>query len=340
MRELFFIAEEPCRRLDVFLTANCEDMTRSAIKKLIDEGHVLVEGHKAKAGEPLAKGAAVTLCMPEPVSLAARPEDIPVDIVYQDEDIAVVNKAQGMTVHAGNGNTSGTLVNALLFHLDSLSGINGVIRPGIVHRIDKDTSGLLVVAKNDRAHVELSRQIAEKTCHRIYLALLEGIVPQNEGTIVTDIGRNPSDRLKMAALPAGKGKFARTDYRVVERFEKSGYTLCEFSLHTGRTHQIRVHAQYISHPVVGDPVYGYKNQKNKFDLHGQLLHACKLVLRHPRTGAEMTFEAPLPDYFRDVLSLLERREGTQRELREEKGNRESEGGMSVFCGVHDTEDSL
>ncbi len=320
MSESFFIAEEPYRRLDVFLTANCEDMTRSAIKKLIDGGHVLVNGKKAKAGDPVPKGAEISLSRPEPVSLAAVPENLPLDIVYQDEDIAVVNKAQGMTVHAGNGNTTGTLVNTLLYHLDSLSGINGVIRPGIVHRIDKDTSGLLVVAKNDRAHVELSRQIAEKTCHRIYVALLEGIVKQDEGVIATDIGRNPADRLKMAVLPAGKGKAARTDYRVLERFFQSGYTLCEFSLHTGRTHQIRVHAQYISHPVVGDPVYGYK--KNKFNLNGQLLHACKLILRHPRTGEEMTFETPLPGYFRDVLSALEKRE---------QGSKQS-GGMPALNG--------
>ncbi len=306
MRDLFFAAEEPCKRLDVFLAENCEDMTRSAIKKLIDGGHVLVNGKKAKAGDPVPKGAEILFSRPEPVSLAAAPEDLPVDIVYQDEDIAVINKAQGMTVHPGNGNPSGTLVNALLYHLDSLSGINGVIRPGIVHRIDKDTSGLLVVAKNDAAHVALSRQIADKTCRRVYLALLEGIVKQDEGVISTDIGRNPADRLKMAVLPAGKGRGARTDYRVVRRFMQSGYTLCEFSLHTGRTHQIRVHAQYISHPVVGDPVYGHK--KNKFGLKGQLLHACKLVLRHPRTGEEMTFEAPLPDHFQRVLSVLENKE--------------------------------
>lgn len=306
MQELFFIAEENYKRLDVFLTAQCEDITRSAIKKLTDEGCVLSEGKPVKAGTPVKKGAAITLIVPEPVELSAKPENLPLNIVYQDEDIAVVNKAQGMTVHAGNGNTTGTLVNALLYHLDSLSGINGVIRPGIVHRIDKDTSGLLVVAKNDKAHVGLSKQIAEKTCHRIYVALLEGIVKDDAGTIMTDIGRNKTDRLKMAVLPTGQGKYARTDYKVLKRYEKSGFTLCEFSLHTGRTHQIRVHAQYISHPVVGDPVYGYKKQK--FKLNGQLLHAKKLILTHPRTGEMMTFEAPLPDYFEEVLAILEKKE--------------------------------
>lgn len=305
MEERFFIAEEACKRLDLFLSARLEETTRSAIKKLIDDGNVALDGKKAKAGETVKKGAAIAVFFPEPVELAARPENIPLDIVYQDADIAVVNKAQGMTVHAGNGNTEGTLVNALLYHLDSLSGINGVIRPGIVHRIDKDTSGLLVVAKNDKAHVSLSKQIAEKTCHRIYVALLEGIVKEDSGTIVTDIGRNPSDRLKMAVLPTGKGKFARTDYRVLKRYPQ-GYTLCEFTLYTGRTHQIRVHAQYMFHPVVGDPVYGYKKQK--FKLNGQLLHAQKLILTHPTTGKKMTFEAPMPEYFRQVLDTLDKTE--------------------------------
>ena len=308
MQELFFIAEEDCKRLDIFLSANMEDHTRSAIKRLIDEGHALVDGKKAKAGETVKKGAQISLVLPEPVELSATPENLPLDIVYQDSDIAVVNKAQGMTVHAGNGNLSGTLVNALLYHLDSLSGINGVIRPGIVHRIDKDTSGLLVVAKNDRAHVSLSRQIAEKTCHRIYIALLEGIVKDDTGTISTDIGRNPADRLKMSVLPTGKGRFARTDYKVLKRYRESGCTLCEFTLYTGRTHQIRVHAQYLSHPVVGDPVYGYKKQK--FKLNGQLLHAQKLILTHPTTGEEMTFEAPMPEYFTKILEILENKEGT------------------------------
>lgn len=306
MEERCFIAENNYKRLDVFLSERCEELTRSAIKKLIEGGNVLVNGKGAKAGETIKTGWEVRLTLPDPVSLSARPEDIPIDIVYQDEDIAVINKAQGMTVHAGNGNEDGTLVNALLYHLDSLSGINGVIRPGIVHRIDKNTSGLLVVAKNDRAHVSLSQQIAEKTCHRIYVALLEGIVKKDEGTISTDIGRNPSDRLKMAVLPSGKGKFARTDYRVLDRYERSGVTFCEFTLYTGRTHQIRVHSQYMGHPIVGDPVYGYKKQK--FKLNGQLLHAKRLILIHPTTGEEMTFDAPLPDYFCEVLRVIEERE--------------------------------
>lgn len=305
--ELFFVAQGPCKRLDVFLCSVQKELTRSAVKRLIEEGHARVNGKTAKASEGVKEGDEITLSVPEPALCAAVPEDIPIDIVYEDEDIAVVDKPQGMTVHAGAGNTSGTLVNALLYRLGSLSGIGGVLRPGIVHRIDKDTSGLLVVAKNDKAHLSLSRQIAEKTCRRVYVALLEGIVKEDSGTISTDIGRSPRDRLKMAVLETGKGKFARTDFRVLTRFEKSGYTFCEFTLSTGRTHQIRVHSQYMGHPVVGDPVYGYKKQK--FALGGQLLHACKLTLSHPRTGKEMTFEAPLPDYFEKVLSTLQKREG-------------------------------
>ena len=211
-----------------------------------------------------------------------------------------MNKPQGMTVHLGNGNIDGTLVNALLYKLDKLSGINGVIRPGIVHRIDKDTSGLLVVAKNDKAHLCLSKQISEKTCKRTYLALLEGNLKDDSGTVTTYIGRSPQDRVKMAVVPPEKGKLAITDYRVEKRY--SGYTLCRFDLQTGRTHQIRVHAKYLGHPVVGDRVYGIKKQK--FNLNGQLLHAFRLTFVHPSTAEVMTFEAPLPDYFVEILNKL------------------------------------
>ena len=206
-----------------------------------------------------------------------------------------------MTVHIGNGATEGTLVNALLYALDKLSGIGGVLRPGIVHRIDKDTSGLLVVAKNDKAHVSLAGQIAAKTCGRTYYALLEGNLKTDEGRVVTDVGRHPTDRVKMAVLRDGEGKIAITDYKVIARFGTE-FTLCEFNLQTGRTHQIRVHAQYLGHPVVGDPVYGYKKQK--FRLDGQLLHAAKLSLNHPSTGERMTFNASLPPYFAEILQKL------------------------------------
>ena len=308
MDKRFFIAEESCKRLDVFLSEQMEDFTRSRVKKLIDGGRVAVNGCPAKASAEIKAGDEVAAEIPDAEAYTVKPEPIPVDIVYQDKDLAVVNKPQGMTVHIGNGNTEGTLVNALLYALDSLSGIGGVLRPGIVHRIDKDTSGLLVVAKNDRAHTSLAKQIAEKSCHRIYLALLEGNVKTDSGRIVTDIGRSPSDRLKMAVLPEGKGKIAVTDYETLTHYG-SDYTLCRFTLQTGRTHQIRVHAKYMGHPVVGDPLYGIRRQK--FSLAGQLLHAYKLIFMHPSTGERMEFTAPLPDYFQSLLEKLGRQYGVE-----------------------------
>ena len=298
MERLKFIAEVPCRA-DVFLSERTE-LTRSAVKKLADADMVWVNGVSVKAGANVKAGDEVEICIPDPTPIAAKPEDIPLDIVYEDADIAVVNKAQGMTVHAGSGNYEGTLVNALLYRLSSLSGINGELRPGIVHRLDKDTSGLLVVAKNDRAHLSLSNQIAEKTAKREYYALLEGVVKADSGTIVTQMGRDPKNRLKQAVLPAGEGRRAETDYFVTERFKNN--TLVRFSLKTGRTHQIRVHAKHIGHPVVGDPLYGYKSQR--FSLDGQLLHAFRLTLTHPASGEVMTFEAPLPDHFQRILTIL------------------------------------
>lgn len=301
MDKRFFVAEEDCARIDLFV---CErlDGTRSSVKKLADGGNIFLNGKCVKAGQAVRAGDRVEVLIPDPQPIEARPEDIPIDVVYEDSDIAVVNKARGMTVHAGNGNTEGTLVNALLFRLDSLSGINGAIRPGIVHRIDKDTTGLLVVAKNDKAHVSLSKQIAEKTCRREYLALLEGVLKADSGEIVTGFGRDPKDRLKMAVFPVGEGRRAETEYYVKERF---GYnTLVRFVLRTGRTHQIRVHAKYIGHSVVGDPVYGYKKQR--FDLQGQLLHAYRLELTHPSTGERMSFTAPLPADFERILQIVRR----------------------------------
>ncbi len=301
MKKATFTARENFTRADVFLSENLDGYTRSAVKKLFESGLVKINGKPVKASQQVFCGAVAEVELPDPVEYSARPEDIPIDIVYEDEDIAVVNKPQGMTVHMGNGNADGTLVNALLFRLGNLSGINGVIRPGIVHRIDKDTSGLLVVAKNDAAHLSLSKQIEEKTCRRTYLALLEGTVKDDSGTVTTYIGRDPKDRIKMAVVEPEKGKIAITDYTVLKRYEK-GFTLCRFDLHTGRTHQIRVHAKFIGHPVVGDRVYGVKKQK--FSLNGQLLHAWRLALTHPVTGKEMSFEAPLPDYFSDILTKL------------------------------------
>ncbi|MBQ6728170.1 MAG: RluA family pseudouridine synthase [Clostridia bacterium] len=297
MKTLDFIADISGVRADVYLTEKC-DISRSRVKTLCDDGLCFINGKVAKSNKILKAGDKITVNIPDEKSLDIVPENLPLDIIYQDEDLAVINKPQGMTVHAGNGTSGGTLVNALLFHLDKLSGINGVIRPGIVHRIDKNTSGLLVVAKNDAAHVALSRQLEDKTCRRIYVALLEGNLKQDEGVIDTFIGRNPADRTKMAVVKSGRQ--AITMFRVLERF--NGYTLCEFSLKTGRTHQIRVHAKFMGHPVVGDAEYGYKNCK--FKLNGQLLHAKTLEFIHPTTGEKMSFSAPLPDYFENVLNIL------------------------------------
>jgi 23S rRNA pseudouridine1911/1915/1917 synthase len=310
MDQRLFVAEENCKRLDVFLSEQTEDFSRSRLKKLIEDGQVAVNGVPVKkAGAEVKRGDGVTVCIPDAVEYSVKPENIPIDIVYEDGDFAVVNKAQGMTVHVGNGNESGTLVNALLYALDSLSGVGGVLRPGIVHRIDKDTTGLLVVAKNDKAHVSLAGQIAEKTCHRTYYALLEGNLKEERGRVVTDIGRHPTDRLKMAVLPDGRGKVAITDFETVAHFG-TDFTLCKFDLQTGRTHQIRVHAKHLGHPVAGDPVYGYKKQKIKAD--GQLLHAWRLELTHPTTGQRMVFNAPLPPAFQEILEKLCKQYGVER----------------------------
>ena len=303
MQEELFTLENACSRIDVFVSEKT-GLTRSAVKKLAERGLISLNGKSVKAGQSAKAGDCVKITLPDPEPIEAQPEDIPLKIVYEDSDFAIIDKPQGMTVHAGAGNTRGTLVNALLFNLESLSSINGKIRPGIVHRLDKDTSGLLVVAKNDCSHLSLSKQIAEKSCKREYLALLEGVVKEDEGRIVTQIGRDTKDRLKMAVLPAGKGRRAETEFTVVKRFQNN--TLVRFNLKTGRTHQIRVHAKYLSHPVVGDKLYGY--QKQRFHLEGQLLHACALTLTHPTTGEVMRFSSPLPDYFERVLELLAKEE--------------------------------
>jgi len=300
MKREGFTAGKDFPRADLFLSEVLGG-TRSSAKKLLDAGAVKINGKEVKASSAVSAGDRAEVEIPDPVEYSAKPENIPLNIVYEDDDLAVINKPQGMTVHMGNGNTDGTLVNALLYNLSSLSGINGVIRPGIVHRIDKDTSGLLVVAKNDAAHLSLSKQIAEKTCRREYIALLEGILKDDSGNITTYIGRDPRDRVKMAVVPPEKGKIAITDYKVAKRY-KEGFTLCNFTLQTGRTHQIRVHARYLGHPVVGDPVYGVKKQR--FKLNGQLLHAERLTFVHPSTGKEVTFTAELPDYFTKILNKL------------------------------------
>lgn len=300
MKILFFKAEnENNTRLDVFIAGAADDLSRAHALKLIEAGFAEVNGQLELKGKRIVKeGDEIVLKIPEPQPTELKAENIPLDIVYQDEWLAVINKQQGLTVHPANNVFSGTLVNALLWHLKDLSGINGDLRPGIVHRLDKDTSGLMVVAKNDAAHTELSRQIAAKECRRIYWALLEGVLKEDSGRVDKPIGRSPKDRKLMALRPDGRS--AVTLYRVLERFEQN--TLAEFELKTGRTHQIRVHAKYLGHPVVGDKAYGYKNQRFKLD--GQLLHAKRLEFKHPHTGEVMSFESELPDYFKKVLNLL------------------------------------
>lgn len=295
--EIKAVAESGGTRLDVFVAEKAE-CTRSHAKNLIEEGNVTVNGIKAaKSGALLKAGDVVVIVNPAPKELDLSPQDIPIEIVWQDEDFALVNKPQGMVVHPAPGAYDNTLVNALLFKLSSLSGINGVARPGIVHRLDKDTSGLLVVAKNDYAHISLQKQIAEKSAKRYYYALVDGVVQKDSGEIRNFLARSTADRKKYAV--AKDGRLAITLYKVVKRY--SVYTLMEYELKTGRTHQIRVHSRYIGHPVVGDRTYG---GSDAFGLNGQLLHAYKLVLTHPRTGEEMTFTAPLPDYFQSVLDKL------------------------------------
>lgn len=280
-------------RLDVFLLEKHPEFSRSHIKNLIEKGLVKVNGKVVKAGYALKNGENIEIEVQKPEAISTDAEDVDFEIVYQDEDLAVINKPQGLVVHPCSSTKSGTLVNGLLYKIKDLSGINGQLRPGIVHRLDKDTSGLLVVAKNDFAHVRLADQIKNKTCHRNYLAVLDGNLKENEGRIETFIKRDPKDRMKMSVQ--GSGRVAITDFKVLKRFEKC--CLVEFALQTGRTHQIRVHSKYLNHPIVGDRLYG----KEVKGLAGQLLHAYKISFVHPRSGELMTFEADLPDYFKDYL---------------------------------------
>lgn len=286
------------KRLDVYLS-EVTQFSRSHVLKLIESGKVTLSGAiPKKSGEKVTQGQIVRVELVPPKEISLEPENIPIDIVYEDDDIIVVNKQRGLVVHPAGGSESGTLVNALLYHAKSLSGINGEIRPGIVHRLDKDTSGLMVVAKNDDAHISLSRQLAERTCHRTYIALLEGNLKSSDGSIEAPIGRHRGDRKKMAVIDGGR--YALTDYKVIERF--GDYTLTQFYLHTGRTHQIRVHAKHIGHPVVGDKTYN--TRPDKYGADGQLLHAIKLEFTHPRDGREVCFTTELPDYFSAILDKI------------------------------------
>ena len=307
---LTVVAEEAGQRLDAYLAA-VTDLTRSAAVRLIEEGQVTVNGKTPNKKEKVKAGDAVSVILPEPEPDVALPQNIPLDIVYEDEDILVVNKPCGMVVHPAAGNPDGTLVNAILYHCgDSLSGIGGVIRPGIVHRIDKDTSGLLVVAKNDAAHLSLSDQLKVHCVSRVYNAIAIGNLREDAGTVDAPIGRHPTDRKRMAVL-RGADAHARdavTHYRVLERFDGMCHVECH--LETGRTHQIRVHMASLGHPLLGDPVYGGAShrfcQSHPMLIHGQCLHAAELSLIHPRSGEEMHFSCPLPEDMERILTILRR----------------------------------
>lgn len=290
-------------RLDTYLAEKYSDLSRNTIQRLIEEGDVLVNNTKKKTSYKVQTGDVIEVNIPEVKETNIKPEDIPIDVVYQDDDIIVVNKPKGLVVHPANGNPDGTLVNAIMaICKDSLSGIGGELRPGIVHRLDKDTSGLLIIAKNDKAHINMSNQIKNREVKKIYIALVKGIIGEDEATIDMPIGRSTKDRKKMAVRKDGKE--AITHFKVIKRYKK--YTLLEVKIDTGRTHQIRVHMAEIGHPVVGDMVYS--NGKNEFGVEGQMLHAKSLDFKHPVTGEQMHLESELPQYFKDVLKRLDKEE--------------------------------
>nr|WP_062048587.1 RluA family pseudouridine synthase [Bacillus sp. JCM 19034] len=291
--------EQQGERIDKILTSFQNEWSRTQVQNWINDECVKVNNMPVKRNYKVMENDHVQLIIPEPEELQVEAENIPIAVVYEDEDVIVVNKPRGMVVHPAPGHSSGTLVNALMFHCNDLSGINGVIRPGIVHRIDKDTSGLIMVAKNDRAHESLVNQLKAKTTKRIYKAIVHGVIPHQHGTIDAPIGRDPKDRQKMTVIEANS-KEAVTHFTVLETFNNFSYVQCE--LETGRTHQIRVHMKYIGYPLAGDPKYGPKRKSLQID--GQALHAEVLGFKHPRTGRELLFEAPLPEDMKEQLALL------------------------------------
>lgn len=303
METIFLTAtpEEKGRRLDQFLAEQLEELTRSAAQRLAEEEHVLLNGKPLKKNYKMTGCETLEVHLPDPEPIDAVPQNIPLDIAYEDEDLLVINKPKGMVVHPAPGNPDGTVVNAVLYHCgESLSGIGGAFRPGIVHRIDKDTSGLLIIAKNDRAHLYLSEQLKDHTLARTYEAVVIGGLKEDKGTVNAPIGRSPKDRKKMAIVP--DGRHAVTHYEVLARYP--GYTHIRCKLETGRTHQIRVHMASLGHPIVGDEVYG--PSKSKFDLQGQCLHARELTFLHPADGQSRLVKSDLPDYFTDLLHKLGR----------------------------------
>ena len=294
-----YIVNENGKRLDAYIASQDEEITRTAAQRLIEQGVILVNGKKQKVSYKVSQGDCIIIQEVQAQEIELKAQDIPIEIVYEDDDIIVVNKPKGMVVHPANGNPDGTLVNAIMaICKDSLSGIGGEIRPGIVHRLDKDTSGLLIVAQNDKAHVNMSEQIKNHEVKKTYIALVRGLVKENEATIDMPIGRSNSDRKKMAVNKNGKN--AVTHIKVLKRYDK--YTLLEINIETGRTHQIRVHLSHIGYPIIGDSTYS--NGKNEFGVEGQCLHARQLEFKHPITGKEMKLEAELPEYFESILQEL------------------------------------
>lgn len=297
-----YTVDESAKRLDVYISSKT-GFSRSKTEQMIAGGFILLNnGAVKKSGTKVKVGDVITVIESPPVEKIEK-KDIPIEILFEDESIAVINKPKGLTVHPAGYNRTDTLVNALMFNLNSLSAINGELRPGIVHRLDKDTSGVMVVAKNDKAHISLSSQIKDRTVQKIYLSILEGVPKKETGSIDTLIGRDKKDRKKMT-VTYNDGRQAITKYKVLQAFNKNSYV--EFEILTGRTHQIRVHAKHMGNPVVGDPVYGYKKQR--FSVKGQLLHAYKLSFNHPETNERLTFTAPLPDDFTGVLKILQKEE--------------------------------
>lgn len=288
-------------RIDIYIAQEIPDLSRMMIKKLILEGNILVNGKNVKTSYNIKKGDIIDINIPKVKEVLLEAEDIPLEVVYEDNDIIVVNKPKGMVVHPGHGNPNKTLVNAVMnICKESLSGIGGELRPGIVHRLDKDTSGLIIVAKNDKSHRNISDQIKNRQVKKIYIALVKGIIKENEATIDMPIGRSKTNRQKMAVTRDGKE--AVTHFKVLKRYKK--YTLIQLKIDTGRTHQIRVHMSYIGHPVIGDEVYS--NGRNEFGVYGQMLHSKILEFKHPTTGELMHLEAKLPPYFQDIINCLDK----------------------------------
>lgn len=301
MIEKVFVADENSKRADLFISQKCEEISRSECVRMLEEEKILINDLPATKKQSISVGDVIHILGSDIKEIDIIPENIPIDIIYQDEDIAVINKPQGMVVHPAHGNYSGTLVHAILYHIKDLSGINGVMRPGIVHRLDKNTSGLIIIAKNDKAHNFLASQFKERSCTKIYLALAEGVFKETEFTVENYIGRSKNDRKKMAVYKnENDGRYSNTEFRVLEQFKDCALVECK--LNTGRTHQIRVHLASVGHPCLGDGEYGFK--KNRYNLDGQMLHSHKLEITHPTSGKRMSFIAPMPEYMEKLIKKL------------------------------------